>query len=61
MAAVFSEAIARVRKYPTIFYLVISLLPMISGTGIYYTALYAIRGAMTLAGQYGLNTLATAG
>jgi uncharacterized membrane protein YjjB (DUF3815 family) len=60
-AAVFSEAMARVRKYPAISYLVISLLPLIPGAGIYYTALYAIRGDMTQAGQYGLNTLATAG
>lgn len=31
-AAVFSEAMARVRKYPVISYLVISLLPLIPGT-----------------------------
>jgi len=60
-AAVFSEAMARVRKYPAISYLVISLLPLIPGAGIYYTALYAIRGDMALAGNYGINTLATAG
>ena len=61
VAAIFSEAMARVRRYPAISYLVISLLPLIPGAGIYYTALYAIRGDMTLASQYGLNTLATAG
>ena len=60
-AAVFSKAMARVRKYPAISYLVISLLPLIPGAGIYYTALYAIRGDMALAGNYGINTLATAG
>ena len=60
-AAVFSEAMARVRKYPAISYLVISLLPLIPGAGIYYTALHAIRGNMPLAGNYGINTLATAG
>ena len=61
VAAIFSEAMAIVRRYPAISYLVISLLPLIPGAGIYYTALYAIRGDMTLASQYGLNTLATAG
>ncbi len=61
VAAVFSEAMARVRRYPAISYLVISLLPLIPGAGIYYTALYAIRGDMTQAVQYGMNTLATAG
>jgi len=60
-AAVFSEAMARVRKYPAISYLVISLLPLIPGAGIYYTALYAIRGNMALAMDYGINTLSTAG
>ena len=60
-AAAFSEAMARVRKYPAISYLVISLLPLIPGAGIYYTALYAIRSDMTLAAQYGMNTLSTAG
>lgn len=61
VAAAFSEWMARVRKYPAISYLVISLLPLIPGAGIYYTALHAIRGNMAMAGQYGINTLATAG
>lgn len=60
-AAVFSEVMARVRKYPAISYLVISLLPLIPGAGIYYSALYAIRGNMPMALDYGINTLATAG
>ncbi len=60
-AAVFSEAMARVRKYPAISYLVISLLPLIPGAGIYYTALSAIRGNMAQAVQHGLSTLCTAG
>ena len=61
VASAFSELMARVRKYPAISYLVISLLPLIPGAGIYYTALYIIRGNMALASQYGTNTLATAG
>lgn len=60
-AAIFSEAMARVRRYPAISYLVVSLLPMIPGAGIYYTALYGLRGDMTLASQYGMDTLSTAG
>ena len=60
-AAVYSEVMARIRKYPAISYLVISLLPLIPGAGIYYTALYAIRGEMAMAGQYGISTLTTAG
>lgn len=61
VAAIFSEVMARVRKYPAISYLVISLLPLIPGAGIYYTALHAIRSNMPLAAQYGMNTLTTAG
>ena len=61
VAAIFSEAMARVRKYPAISYLVISLLPLIPGAGIYYAALHAIRGNMSLAAEFGTNTLATAG
>lgn len=61
VAAIFSEAMARVRKYPAISYLVISLLPLIPGAGIYYAALYAIQGNMPLAAAYGVDTLSTAG
>ncbi len=61
VAAVFSEIMARIRKYPAISYLLISLLPLIPGAGIYYSAQQAIRGNMDLAADYGLNTLATAG
>lgn len=60
-AAVYSEVMARVRKYPAISYLVISVLPLIPGAGVYYAAQQAIGGNMSLAAQYGLDTLATAG
>ena len=61
VAAAFSEIMARIRKYPAISYLLISLLPLIPGAGIYYAAQYAIGGNMNLSADYGLNTLATAG
>ncbi len=61
VAAAFSEIMARVRKYPAISYLLISVLPLIPGAGIYYAAQETIRGNMDLAAEYGLNTLATAG
>ncbi len=60
-AAIFSEIMARVRRFPTISYLVISLLPLIPGAGVYYAALHAIQGNMSLASQYGRDTLAVAG
>lgn len=61
VAAAFSEMMARIRKYPAISYLLISVLPLIPGAGIYYAAQEAIRGNMDMAAAYGTNTLATAG
>lgn len=61
IAAIYSEVMARVRKYPAISYLVISLLPLIPGAGIYYTAQQAVQSNMTGFLSYGTNTLATAG
>ena len=61
VAAAFSEIMARVRKYPAISYLVISVLPLIPGAGVYYAAQQAIIGNMTLSTNYALDTLAVAG
>lgn len=61
IAAVFSEVMARIRRYPAISYLVISLLPLIPGAGIYYTAQQAVQQSLSGFLTYGTNTLATAG
>ena len=61
VAAAFSEIMARVRKYPAISYLVISVLPLIPGAGAYYAAQQALSGNMALATEYAMNTLAVAG
>lgn len=60
-AAAFSEIMARVRKYPAISYLVISVLPLIPGAGVYYAAQQVIRGDMGLGADRGMEALATAG
>ncbi len=60
-AAIFAETMARVRKYPAISYLVISLLPLIPGAGIYHTAQQAVQGNMDGFISYGYKTLAIAG
>lgn len=60
-SSVYSEIIARIRKYPAISYLVISLFPMIPGAGVYYTMNYAVQGEMELFAQKGMFTAATAG
>ena len=59
--AAFAEIMARVRKYPAISYLIISVLPLIPGSSIYYTALGAMQGDMDRFIYYGTETLGTAG
>lgn len=47
VAAAFSETMARVRKYPTISYLVISIFPLLPGAGIYYTTSALMQSDMS--------------
>ena len=60
-AAVYAEAFARIRKYPAIAYLVISLFPLIPGAGVYYTMAHAVKGEMDLLASQGMTTAAIAG
>ena len=60
-AAVYSEIMARVRKYPAISYLVIAIFPLIPGAGIYYTTNYLVRGDNAAFVQKGLQTIGVAG
>ncbi len=60
-ASVYSEIMARVRKYPAISYLVVSIFPLIPGAGVYYTMNYAVQGRMDLFAEKGMHTAAIAG
>ncbi len=60
-ASVYSEVMARIRKYPAIGYLLVSIFPLIPGAGVYYTMNYALRGQMELFTQKGMHTIAVAG
>ena len=60
-AAIYSEIMARIRKYPAISYLVVSILPLIPGAGVYYAMSYAVQGQMDLFGSKGMHTAAIAG
>lgn len=60
-ASLYSETMARVRKYPAISYLVVSIFPMIPGAGAYYTMNYAVRGEMEHFASQGSHTAAIAG
>ena len=60
-SAVYAEILARVRKYPAISYLVVSIFPLIPGAGVYRTMLYAVRGEMEQFAAQGMYTAAIAG
>ena len=60
-AACYAEKMARVRKYPAISYLVVSIFPLIPGAGVYYTMHFAVRGEMDAFVERGWHTAAVAG
>lgn len=61
IASGYSEMMARIRKYPAISYLVVSIFPLIPGAGVYYTMNYAVRGDMEHFASQGIHTVAIAG
>ena len=61
LAAGYSETMARVRKYPTISYLVISIFPLLPGAGIYYTTNFLLQGNMGQFAAKGGETIGIAG
>lgn len=60
-ASAYSEVMARIRKFPAITYLVISIFPLIPGAGVYYTMNYAVQGDMERFASQGMFTAAIAG
>jgi len=61
VAAVYSEVMARVRKYPALSYLVVSAFPLLPGAGIYYTTSYILQNNTEMAWQKGMETASIAG
>jgi uncharacterized membrane protein YjjB (DUF3815 family) len=61
IAACYSEAMARVRKYPAISYLVVAIFPLIPGAGIYYATNHLVRGDGNAFAQKSLETVGIAG
>lgn len=61
VAAIYAEVMARVRKYPAISYLVVSIFPLIPGAGIYYATGYLVRNDMTMFAEKSTQTIAIAG
>ncbi len=60
-AAAYAEVMARIRKYPAISYLVVSIFPLIPGAGVYYSMCYAVRGQLAEFSNQGIHTAAIAG
>ena len=61
VASVYSEVMARIRKYPAISYLVVSAFPLLPGGGIYYTMCHAVSGDMGNFSSRGMQTVSIAG
>ena len=61
VSSVYSEVMARVRRYPAISYLVVSIFPLIPGASVYYTMNHAVRGDMNSFAELGMHTIAIAG
>lgn len=61
LSAAYAETMARIRKYPAISYLVVSIFPLIPGAGVYYTMNHAVQGNMDLFASQGMHTAAIAG
>ena len=60
-SSAYSEVMARIRKYPAISYLVVSIFPLIPGASVYYTMTYAVKGDMSNFADTGLHTIGIAG
>lgn len=60
-SAIYAESMARIRKYPAISYLVVSLFPLLPGAGVYYAMTYAVHGEMERFASQGTSTAAIAG
>lgn len=59
-SSAYSETMARIRKYPAISYLVVSIFPLIPGASIYYTMTEAVSGDMSVFAEKGTHTIAIA-
>lgn len=61
VAAIYSEVMARIRKYPAISYLVVAIFPLIPGAGIYYATSFLLQDNKEAFLEKGLQTIGIAG
>ena len=60
-SSLYAEIMARIRKYPATSYLMASLVPLIPGSGVYYTVNAVANGDVSLFWEKGVSTVAIAG
>ncbi len=60
-ASAYSEIMARVRKYPAISYLVVSIIPLLPGAGVYRSTACILVGDMAGFSENAMQTVAIAG
>lgn len=60
-AAIFCESIARIMKIPVTVFMIIAILPLVPGSGIYYTMLACTKSDWALFSSKGLETIGIAG
>ena len=61
VAAALAEVFARVMKTPATVFLIIGIIPLVPGGGLYYTMEALVNSDMALFSQYGMETIASAG
>ena len=60
-AAIFCESIARIMKIPVTLFMIIAILPLVPGSGIYYTMLACTKSDWAEFFSKGLETIGVAG
>ncbi|CAM2789515.1 threonine/serine exporter family protein [Hathewaya histolytica] len=59
--SIYSEIMARIFKQPVTVFVIASMIPLVPGSGMYYTTFEAVNGNVDRAVAYGLKTLYDAG
>lgn len=60
-AAIYSETMARILKAPVTTFVISSIIPLVPGSGMYYTMSESVQGNVTMSLNLGIQTLAIAG
>ena len=61
VVSLYSEIMARIRKYPAISYLVVSIFPILPGAGVYYAVAHLLDGNNSAFAAKGMETASIAG